>query len=72
MGESHDQQFHSVVLCLASFHTDCTYLAVIGKRYDHAGLADILIESGVLGSGSLAGALDGKHRALHIYAQTSG
>ena len=63
------QQFKEIVLCLGPFHIACTFLAVIGKRYGNAGLADILVESGVLGSGSIAGVLEGKHhnRAMRIH-----
>lgn len=65
----HPTQFERVVPCLGAFHTACTYLAVLGKRYGDAGLADILVESGVLGSGSIAGVLEGKHynRAVRMH-----
>ena len=54
---------------LGEFHTTMSWLAVIGKRYDSAGLGDILIESGVLASGSSTGVFDGKHynRALRCH-----
>ncbi|VDI28190.1 Hypothetical predicted protein [Mytilus galloprovincialis] len=41
---------------------------VIGKRFGDAGLGDLLLESGVIGSGSLTGVFEGKHynRALRL------
>ena len=38
-----------------------TILAIIGKRFGDAGLHDLLLESGVLASGSINGVLVGKH-----------
>ena len=39
------------------FHTICTMLAVIGKRFGDAGLRDLSVESGVIAGGSIAGVL---------------
>ena len=36
-------------------------MAVLGKRFGDAGLRDLLVESGVLPTGSVASVLDGKH-----------
>ena len=51
------------------FHTICTMLAVIGKRFGDAGLRDLSVESGVIADGSIAGVLDGKkyNRAIRLH-----
>ena len=54
-------QFQQVVVRIGSFHTICAFLAAIGKRFGDAGLADVLMESGIVGSGSVAGAIEGRH-----------
>lgn len=55
------EQFQRLVVRLGSFHVICAYLAAIGKRFGNAGLADIIIENGIVGSGSVSGVLEGKH-----------
>ena len=37
------------------FHTICTFLSVIGKRFQDAGLRDVITESGVISEGSVFG-----------------
>ena len=36
-------------------------ITVIGKRFTSTGLRDILVQSGVVGLGSVAGVLEGNH-----------
>ena len=55
------QEFSSVVLRMGSFHITCVFLSVIGKRFGDSGLGDLLLESTLVGSGSLKGVLEGKH-----------
>ena len=43
---------------MEGFHTICTFLAVIGKRFQDAGLRDVCVESGVIADGSAAGVLE--------------
>lgn len=43
------------------FHTKMSYLACIGIRYKDAGLADIVVESGLVASGSVKGVINGHH-----------
>ena len=61
--------FHPIVLRMGVFHTICTMLAVIGKRFGDAGLRDLSVESGVITDGSIAGVLDGKkyNRAIRLH-----
>ena len=62
-------EFARIVPCMGAFHITCSFLSTIGKRFGDAGLSDILTESGVLASGSVAGVLQGKHynRALRMH-----
>lgn len=53
--------FQRLVVRMVSFHIICAYIAAIGKRFRDAGLDDILVESGIVGSGSVAGVLEGRH-----------
>ena len=43
------------------FHTICTFLAAIGKRFHDSGLRDVCMESGVIADGSAAGFLKGRN-----------
>ena len=43
------------------FHTACTFLSIIGKRFQDAGLRDLAVESAVVAEGSVSGVMDG-HR----------
>ena len=38
-----------IVLRMGGFHIECTFIAVIGKRFSDAGLRDLLIETGLFG-----------------------
>ena len=52
--------FKGLALGMGAFHTVCTPLSIIGKRFQDAGLRDICIESGVIAGGSVSGVLDGR------------
>ena len=52
--------FKGIVLRMGAFHTICTLLSILGKRFQDAGLRDICIESGVIAEGSVSGVLDGR------------
>ena len=54
-------QFQRLVVRIGSFHTICAFLAAIDKRFGDASLADVLVESGIVGSGSVAGVIEGRH-----------
>jgi len=47
----------------------CAYMKMVGKKMNGSGLSDILLEAGLISSGSLQGVLSGKHydRALHCH-----
>ena len=65
----HSAQFNAIVLRMGVFHTICTFLAVIGKRFQDAGLRDVCVESGVIADGSAAGVLEGRsyNRAIRFH-----
>lgn len=42
------------------FHTLCTLLAILGKRFGDAGLKDLCVESGIIADGSIGGVLGAK------------
>ena len=65
----HTNEFQRVVLRMGAFHVSCVFLAVIGKRFGDAGLRDLMIESGIVGTGSVNGVLEGKqyNRAIRTH-----
>ena len=62
-------EFKRVVLRMGAFHVSCCFLAVIGKRFDGAGLIDLFIEAEILGAESVSGVLEGRHynRAVRVH-----
>ena len=52
--------FKGIVLTMGAFHTICTLLSILGKRFQDAGLRDICIKSGVIAEGSVSGVLHGR------------
>lgn len=54
-------EFQRIVLRLGAFHTACTLLSILGKRFGNAGLADVVVESRVTGSGSVQVLLEGRY-----------
>ena len=57
----HRNTFSRIAPCwMGGFHIAMTFLAVIGKRFGDAGLQDVLIESGVVGSNAVNSVLSGK------------
>ena len=68
----HKQRFSRVILRLGAFHTACSFLSVIGKRYGDAGLESLLIESGVVGASAVSAVLLGKayNRAIRCHKAT--
>ena len=65
----HPNRFQNVIPRLGVFHTICTMLSIIGKRFMDAGLRDICIESGVIAEGSVGGVLEGRkyNRAIRFH-----
>ena len=63
------ERFKDIVSRMGVFHTACTMLSIIGKRFQDAGLRDLCVESGVIAEGSVAGVLDGRryNRAVRLH-----
>ena len=63
------ETFHLIVLRMGVFHTICTMLAVIGKRFGDAGLRDLSVESGLIADASIVGVMNGKeyNRAIRLH-----
>jgi hypothetical protein len=62
-------KFDDVIIRMGAFHTTCTLLAIIGKRFQDAGLKDICIEAGIIAEGSIGSVLDGRmyNRAVRVH-----
>ena len=54
---------------MGGFHACCIFTAVIGKSFAAARLRDIIIETGLVGSGTVESLLKGKqcNRAIRVY-----
>ncbi|KAL9979552.1 hypothetical protein ACROYT_G017230 [Oculina patagonica] len=65
----HSERFKDLVLRMGVFHTACTLLSIVGKRFQNAGLRDLCVESGVIAEGSVSGVLDGRryNRAVRCH-----
>ena len=59
----------TIIIRLGVFHTICTLLAIVGKRFQDAGLRHLCIESCVTADGSISGVMDGHkyNRAVRIH-----
>eukprot|EP00745_Piridium_sociabile_P027749 TRINITY_DN44663_c0_g1_i3.p1 TRINITY_DN44663_c0_g1~~TRINITY_DN44663_c0_g1_i3.p1 ORF type:complete len:1606 (-),score=395.32 TRINITY_DN44663_c0_g1_i3:590-5317(-) len=64
-----DKFLNTIILRLGVFHTICTLLATIGKRFQDAGLRDLCVESGLIAEGSVAGVIEGRryNRAVRLH-----
>ena len=54
------ERFKDLVFRMGVFHTACTFLSIVGKRFQDAGLRDLAVESGVVAEGSISGVMDGR------------
>ena len=54
------ERFKDILLRVRVFHTACTLLSIIGKRFQDASLKERCVESVVIADGSVAGVLDGR------------
>jgi len=53
--------YHNIVPFLGPFHTQCSMMSAIYKRYKGSDLKDVLVAGGVIADGSVDQALKGKH-----------
>jgi hypothetical protein len=56
-------RYEKHIILLGTFHLACAYLKMVAKKMQGSGLSDILLEAGLIASGSLNGVLSGKHYA---------
>jgi len=54
------EKYRHLLLRLGTFHTIMTVLAIVGKRFQDAGLGDLCVESGIPAGGSVAGVFKGR------------
>lgn len=54
-------QFNNLFIHLGAFHIMMAYFKAVGKFIDECGLTYIMVESGLLASGSVNGFISGKH-----------
>ena len=61
--------FEDHIIMIGTFHVVCAYFKMIGKKMEGTGLSYILLEAGLIGSGSVTGVMTGKHysRAMHCH-----
>jgi len=54
---------------IETFHLSCTYMKMLFKKMDITGLADILLEAGLIASSSLSGVKSGTNysRSTHCH-----
>ena len=65
----HTSKYANIILRMGTFHTIMTLLAIIGTRFQDAGLRDTCIESGIIADGSVSGQLEGRmyNRAVRVH-----
>eukprot|EP00794_Sanderia_malayensis_P016394 gene16394-18032_t len=61
-------EFSDVVIRLGGFHMALNFLSLLGKKYNHSGLEDLLIESGVYAAGTTSALMKGKSNNRGIRA----
>ena len=54
------------IVMIGSFHLICAHLKMIGKKMNESGLADVLLEAGVISVGSMNGVMSGKNCSCAI------
>lgn len=62
-------RYEKHIILIGTFHLQCAFMKMLGKKMNGSGLSDIFLEAGMLASGSLNGVLSGKHydRAIHCH-----
>ena len=49
------EEFDRIVIGMSVFHISCAFLAIIEKCFGDVGLSNLLVESEVIGQGSVTG-----------------
>ena len=65
----HSEHFKDVIVRMGVFHTICTLLGIIGKRFQDAGLRDLCVEFQAIAEGSVSGVMEGRkyNRAVRLH-----
>ena len=65
----HSEHFRDMIVRMGAFHTICTLLEIIGKRFQDAGLRDLCVESQVIAEGSVSRVMEGGkyNRTLRLH-----
>jgi len=63
------RRYEDHIIMIGTFHLACGYLKMLGKKMDGTGLPDILLEAGLISSGSLSGVISAKNysRSLNCH-----
>ena len=66
---NHPSKYKKHIVLIGTFHIVCAYMKMVGKKMAGSGFSDILIESGLMTSGSMEGVLSGKgySRAMNCH-----
>ncbi|KAK6184936.1 hypothetical protein SNE40_007284 [Patella caerulea] len=66
---SDTKRYENHIVMIGTFHLICGYLKMLGKKMEGTGFSDVLIEAGLISSGSLSGVMSGKNysRSLHCH-----
>lgn len=66
---NHPVKYKKHILLIGTFHIVCAYLKMLAKKMKGSGFSDILIESGLMTSGSMVSVLSGKgySRAMNCH-----
>ena len=59
------------IVMIGSFNLICAYQKMIGKKIYESGLADVLLEAGVISVGSMNGVMSGKNCSCAINSTKS-
>lgn len=64
-----EKRYEKHIVMIGTFHLVCAYLKMLGKKMEGTGFSDILIEAGLISSGSLNGVISAKNysRSLHCH-----
>ena len=62
-------RYSNVVIHMGAFHTMRSYMGALGKMMSGSGFEDVLIEAGVVASGSISQIMNGSHynRAMRVH-----
>lgn len=65
----HSEHFRDIIARMGAFHTFCTLLGIIGKRFQDAGLRDLCVESQLISERSVSGVMEGRkyNRAVRLH-----